>query len=470
MAKSLATWFTPSLQVFQRSKGRSAVAAAAYRSCTKLEDERTGLPHDYTWKFGHVSTELFGVEGLDLTMADIGKLWNAAEKAETRQNSAVARELMVPLPNEWTDEQRRQCVRGLSGMLVSRYGVAVMASIHRPAHGQNDHVHIQFTTRTVDKDMTFGKKTRVLDDVKTGEVKKLREEVCRIVNEHAEQYGNDWYVYAGKFCEVEGMEEHIPTRHVPRLAAPEVIESIRTYNANIIEYRALKGEQKKIEEECQQIQKKIEVEEEKRRYYPKVPVTFEPFPKPEPKRNPAPAIAEIPQRKAIPAEISKAHQEMAKSREGLEKIAKALPTWKEKLNQMEANPPAWWARRLARLGIRKGNIDEYDRNVSQVREYLHELKTNKHKHQAVINNPQRIAACKTYDEITHHNKSIEALEMKRWREDLNKRADAEQAWIEKMKPFQKKPEGEAPPPVVPASPLVPTFEFEYPKIPEPWEP
>lgn len=271
MSKSLATWFTPSLQVFQRSKGRSAVAAAAYRACVKLEDERIGLAHDYTRKLGHVSTELFGVEGLDLTVADIGTLWNAAEKAETRQNSAVARELMVPLSNEWTDEQRRQCVRGLSEMLVARYGVAVMASIHRPAHGQNDHVHIQFTTRTVDRNMDFGKKTRILDDAKTGEVKKLREEVCRIVNEHAEQYGNDWYVYAGKFCEIEGMEEHISTKHVPRLAAPEVIESIKTYNADVIEYRALKGEQKKIEEERVQLERDIaddlKREEEKREYY-----------------------------------------------------------------------------------------------------------------------------------------------------------------------------------------------------------
>ena len=37
---NLATWFNPSLQVMQRSKGRSAVAAAAYRSCTFLHDKR----------------------------------------------------------------------------------------------------------------------------------------------------------------------------------------------------------------------------------------------------------------------------------------------------------------------------------------------------------------------------------------------------------------------------------------------
>jgi hypothetical protein len=178
-----------------------------------LHEEQLGTSSDYRPKTGHVSTELFGVEGLKLGFDDIGTLWNKAERSETRKNSAVARELMVPLPHEWTDEQRRLCVRGLSEMLVARYGVAVMASIHRPANGQNDHVHILFTTREVDAQMNFGKKTRILDDMKTGEVKNMREEICRVMNEHARANGDDWYVYAGKFAEVE--EWHIPTAHIP---------------------------------------------------------------------------------------------------------------------------------------------------------------------------------------------------------------------------------------------------------------
>ena len=47
---NLATWFNPSLQVMQRAKGRSAVAAAAYRSCTFLHDERVDIQHDYRKK------------------------------------------------------------------------------------------------------------------------------------------------------------------------------------------------------------------------------------------------------------------------------------------------------------------------------------------------------------------------------------------------------------------------------------
>lgn len=38
------------IKIIQRSKGKFAVAAAAYRSGTKLTNEWDGLTHDYTHK------------------------------------------------------------------------------------------------------------------------------------------------------------------------------------------------------------------------------------------------------------------------------------------------------------------------------------------------------------------------------------------------------------------------------------
>ena len=194
---SLATWFSPSLQTISRSAGRSSVLAAAYRSCEKLTDERLGVTRDFRpkGKHGLASDICIGIPN-----DDIGLLFNNAEKAESRVNSTVARELMVPLPSGWTDDERAQCARGLGEMLRARYGVAVLVSIHRPSKdNNNDHVHILFTTRTVDANGVFGEKTRILDDAKTGEVKKLREAVCELVNIQARAQGEDWYVYAGKF-------------------------------------------------------------------------------------------------------------------------------------------------------------------------------------------------------------------------------------------------------------------------------
>lgn len=207
---SLATWFTPSLQTISRSSGRSAVLAAAYRACAKLTDERLGITSDYTPKGKH---GLAGNICIGIPNNDIGKLWNDAEKAETRANSTVARELMIPLSTEWNDSERRECVRDIAQHLRDTYGVAVLASVHYPAKDNNNHhAHILFTTRAVDADGIFGKKTRILDDLKTGEVKSMREAVCGIVNTHARTNGNDWHVYAGKFSEI--IEDHIPTTHI----------------------------------------------------------------------------------------------------------------------------------------------------------------------------------------------------------------------------------------------------------------
>ncbi len=207
---SLATWFTPSLQTISRSSGRSAVLAAAYRACEKLTDERLGITQDYTPKG---KAGLAGNICIGIPNNDIGKLWNDAEKAETRANSTVARELMIPLSTEWNDSERRECVRDIAQHLRDTYGVAVLASVHYPAKDNNNHhAHILFTTRAVDADGVFGKKTRILDDLKTGEVKNMREAVCGIVNSHARTNGNDWYVYAGKFSDI--IQDHIPTTHI----------------------------------------------------------------------------------------------------------------------------------------------------------------------------------------------------------------------------------------------------------------
>ena len=46
------------VSIIKRSEGRSAVAAAAYRSGTKLTNEWDGLTHDYTRKGGVVHAEI----------------------------------------------------------------------------------------------------------------------------------------------------------------------------------------------------------------------------------------------------------------------------------------------------------------------------------------------------------------------------------------------------------------------------
>lgn len=412
---NLATWFTPSLQVMQRSKGRSAVAAAAYRSCTFLHDERVDIQHDYRKKGGHVSTELFGVEGLKLGMADIGTLWNAAEKAEKRKDSAVARELMVPLPHEWTDEQRLLCVRGLSEMLVSRYGVAVMASIHRPSEGDNDHVHIMFTTREVDAQMNFGKKTRVLDDMKTGEVSKLREEVCRVVNEHAKVNGSDWYVYAGKFSDVDA--SHIPTKHIPINSTQEFRELMEVENKETIEARA---QLKRIMTESQAVTSQLNLALEaiatEAKKEPIAPITepvgpstevingvpewvatSSPFseptpPKPTPKKLQDVKADASPSPLSISLDYRHAYQEVRKAYTKRKEVRDIARAWIKELKELEDDPPSPGARIFAKvmkgLGLRD-TVSIYDEKIAKAYEQLAKCKKHDERLTGIINDQER---------------------------------------------------------------------------------
>ena len=223
----LATWFTPSLSAISRSNGRSVTAAAAYRACVRIKDERLGETHDYRRKKGHLFTKLFGAD-------DMHQLWNTAEKSEVRHNSTVGRELLVPICANWSLNQQELYCCDIAQYLRTTYGVAVQVDIHDKHNNKNTHAHILFTTRTVENGI-FGKKTRVLDDLKTGEVAKLREAVCDITNRHAKANGSDWFAYAKKFKDID--EHHIPMEHIYRSDTDGARKNKHDRNASILVFR-----------------------------------------------------------------------------------------------------------------------------------------------------------------------------------------------------------------------------------------
>ena len=92
--------FHLSVKAISRSAGRSATAAAAYRSGCEIADERTGDVHDYRRKRGIESADLVLPDGAPEWAADRASLWNAAERAERRKDTCVAWEYEVALPAE----------------------------------------------------------------------------------------------------------------------------------------------------------------------------------------------------------------------------------------------------------------------------------------------------------------------------------------------------------------------------------
>mgnify|MGYP003604003109 FL=1 len=396
MSKSLATWFTPSLQTISRSAGRSAVAAAAYRACVKLIDQTTGLIHDYTKKKGHVETILIGAD-------DISELWNRAELSENRKNSTVARELMLPLPDQWNDDERRECVRDIAQHLRDTYGVAVAASIHAPnRHDRNNHVHMMFTTRAVDNDGNFGKKTRILDDMKTGEVKNLREAICKIVNSHAEKLDSDFYVHAGKFSDID--KNHIPTKHIPINAGKDYRAAITAQNAQVKIHRAnVATHEKKAELLKAELSNALNLEAPESTHAPDASKSVDI------KRTEATPLAEPEspfKRKKIPhaCEIAyQKHQETLKKREQLEQLSKQ---WHKKYDELLAHEPTRTQRIFAKIGLGAEKIERYDLELARAKKALSDIEHNKTVYQKILGDKNSLALIEQYNAIVGHNAKL----------------------------------------------------------------
>jgi len=153
----------------------------AYVTAGRGRDVWAGKTHDYSRKKGVARSECVNYEG---TPKELARLMDSTE---TRQNSTVCRELIFALPDGLPEKRRWELALSLGETVATRYGVAGVVVLHEPsAKGdqRNDHAHIVFSTRKI-KDGELTKKTRVLDDRKTGaaEVKWLRAESSRLIGE-----------------------------------------------------------------------------------------------------------------------------------------------------------------------------------------------------------------------------------------------------------------------------------------------
>ena len=133
------------IKIISRGKGKSAVAAAAYRSGESLTNEYDGITHDYTRKGGIVHTEILLPDNAPKEYADRSVLWNAVEKAERAKNAQLAREIEIALPHELTREQGISLVREYVKEQFVSAGMCADFAIHDKNDG-NPHAHIMLTT------------------------------------------------------------------------------------------------------------------------------------------------------------------------------------------------------------------------------------------------------------------------------------------------------------------------------------
>lgn len=135
-----------------RGAGRSAVAAAAYLSCSRLLNEYDGVQHDYTRKQGLGWRQVFLPATAPAEWQDREILWNAVEETETAKDSRLAREFVAALPIELSREDQ---IRLLQDFIKEQFvadGMCADAAIHDPyPPGHNPHAHILLTVRPLDE-------------------------------------------------------------------------------------------------------------------------------------------------------------------------------------------------------------------------------------------------------------------------------------------------------------------------------
>ena len=136
-------------EVVSRGAGRSAVAASAYLSCSRLYNDYDGIQHDYTKKQGLVWQEVFLPEYAPQEWKDREQLWNAVEKVETAKDSRLARKFVVALPIELSREEQIELLQEFIQEQFLSNGMCADAAIH-DTDGHNPHAHILLTVRPLD--------------------------------------------------------------------------------------------------------------------------------------------------------------------------------------------------------------------------------------------------------------------------------------------------------------------------------
>ena len=135
-----------------RGAGRSAVAAAAYLSCSRLLNEYDGVQHDYTRKQGLVWQQVFLPVAAPTEWQNREILWNAVEENEKTKDSRLAREFVVALPIELSKAQWERLLSDFVSDTFVSDGMCADVAIHDSyPPGHNPHAHILLTVRPLDE-------------------------------------------------------------------------------------------------------------------------------------------------------------------------------------------------------------------------------------------------------------------------------------------------------------------------------
>ena len=171
------------VKVIGRKSGASAVASAAYRSGSRLRDERLDRSQDFSAKRGVVHSEVMLPENAPEAWRDRERLWNDVEAFEIRKDAQLAREVEFALPREMTQAQGIELARDFVQAEFVDRGMIADLNVHWDMAEDGmpkPHAHVMLTMRAVDEN-GFGQKVR--DWNRTEMVERWRERWAEIANE-----------------------------------------------------------------------------------------------------------------------------------------------------------------------------------------------------------------------------------------------------------------------------------------------
>ncbi|MBB4096324.1 Ti-type conjugative transfer relaxase TraA [Ochrobactrum pecoris] len=171
------------VKVIGRKAGSSAVASAAYRSASRMRDERIDRVQDFSNKRGVVHSEVLLPDGAPEHWSHRERLWNDVEAFEVRKDAQLAREVEFAIPREMTQAQGIEIARDFVKQQFVDQGMIADLNVHwdfAEDGSPKPHAHVMLTMRSVDEN-GFGQKVR--DWNRTEMVERWRERWAEHVNE-----------------------------------------------------------------------------------------------------------------------------------------------------------------------------------------------------------------------------------------------------------------------------------------------
>ena len=171
------------VKVIGRKSGSSAVASAAYRSGSRLRDERFDRSQDFSAKRGVVHSEVMLPENAPEAWSERERLWNDVEAVEVRKDAQLAREVEFAIPREMTQAQGIELARDFVRDEFVDRGMVADLNVHWD-FGEDGkpkpHAHVMLSMRAVDEN-GFGQKVREWN--RTEMVERWRERWAALANE-----------------------------------------------------------------------------------------------------------------------------------------------------------------------------------------------------------------------------------------------------------------------------------------------